>query len=164
MGGDCRGILCNDGKPVALTEDQSPEGIGVEVSSDGYLHGRIAVSRAFGDWCWERGEKCMGIICQPEFTQAEVTEETEFLLLACDGIFEKMDSNESVRIVRRRLRATGDAKAAAEALVQDAIVRTGSDNLSAVVVLFKRPAAVGGEGRTAPRLFGRKLADLAEAS
>jgi len=172
--GDCRGILCNDGKPVALTEDHSPEvnqkererleGIGVEVSSDGYLHGRIAVSRAFGDWCWERGEKCMGIICQPEFTQAEVTEETEFLLLACDGIFEKMDSNSAVRIVRRRLRATGDAKAAAEALVQDAFVRTGSDNLSAVVVLFKRPAAVGGEGRTAPRLFGRKLADLAEAS
>merc|ERR1740121_2060947 len=171
--GDCRAIMCSAGEMITLTVDHRPEGndeererlqnLGVEVSSDGYLHGRIGVSRAFGDWAWERGEKCRGILCCPEIFEAQVAPDTEFLLLACDGIFEKMSTREAGQIVRRRLRATnGDAKAGAEALVKNALDRNGSDNLSAVVVVFRAPAAVD-SGRTAPRLFGRAAAASAPA-
>merc|ERR1712196_518268 len=53
----------------ALTLDHSAEtneaerdwlkALGVEVGSDGYLHG---VSRAFGDWAWDAEEKCHDLL------------------------------------------------------------------------------------------------------
>lgn len=161
--GDCRAVTCTAGDIVALTVDHRPEvnegerdrlkDLGVEVSTDGYLHGRIGVSRAFGDWAWDAEEKCRGLLCKPEVTSAEVNADTEFLLLACDGVFEKMTTKEAGQIVRRKLRTSGDAKAAAEAIVQHAVKRNGSDNVSAMVVLFKKPPV--DTERAAPRLFGR---------
>merc|ERR1711933_102772 len=162
--GDCRAIMCTAGEMTTLTVDHRPEGndeererlqnLGIEVSSDGYVHGRIGVSRAFGDWAWDAEEKCKGLLCQPDVSVAEITSDTEFLLLACDGVFEKMTNREAGQIVRRRLRAIGDPKEAAEYLIKNASKRNGSDNLSAVIVLFKRPADAAVE-RTAPRLFAR---------
>eukprot|EP00931_Biecheleriopsis_adriatica_P061312 TRINITY_DN36865_c0_g1_i1.p1 TRINITY_DN36865_c0_g1~~TRINITY_DN36865_c0_g1_i1.p1 ORF type:complete len:1123 (-),score=232.61 TRINITY_DN36865_c0_g1_i1:29-3364(-) len=160
--GDCRAILCEKGEFNCLTLDHRTDAnpaeserlqkLGVEVTSDGYLHGRLAVSRAWGDWNFSREEKCIGLLCQPELSVAEVNDSTEFLLLACDGIFEKMTSKEAGQIVRRRLRATGDPKAAAENLILHASKRDVSDNLSVMVVLFKAPEVE--TGRAAPRLFG----------
>lgn len=160
--GDCRAVLCRGGEMVPLTVDHSPleneeerkrlQALSVEVSCDGYLHGRIGVSRAFGDWAWHAEEKCKGLICNPDVSQAEAADDAEFLLLACDGIFEKMSTKEAGQIVRRRLRATGDAKAAAEALVKNAVKRNGTDNLSAVIVIFNLPAS-NDSSRVAPRLF-----------
>jgi len=164
--------MCSAGEMLTLTVDHRPEGndeererlqnLGIEVSSDGYVHGRIGVSRAFGDWAWDAGEKCKGLLCQPDVSAFEITSDAEFLLLACDGVFEKMTNREAGQIVRRRLRTTGDPKDAAEALVKNASKRNGSDNLSAVIVLFQRPVDVAVE-RTAPRLFARP-AELAESS
>jgi len=159
--GDCRAIMCRKGEFVQLTVDHRADEanaeerarlaeLGVEVSCDGYLHGRIGVSRAFGDWVWSCKEKCRGLICHPDVTTAEVTEDTEFLLLACDGIFEKMTSKEAGQIVRRRLRTTGSAKAAAESLVTHCTKRDVSDNLSVLVVIFNLPPVE--PERTAPRL------------
>jgi len=173
--GDCRALLCEDGVMRDLTKDHraGEDGdaaererlgaMGVEVSNDGYLHGRISVSRAFGDWAWTAGEKCRGLISQPDVSEFPLTADAEFLAMGSDGIFEKMTTKEAGQIVRRKLRATGDAKLAAEDLVQSALKRNGSDNLSAVVVLFKRPPNPNGD-RAAPKLMLRKrvkLEDLA---
>lgn len=169
--GDCRAVLCRDGNMLQLTVDHHPaeneveverlRTLGVEVSNDGYLHGRIGVSRAFGDWAWHANEKCIGLSCEPELYEAEITQDTEFLLLACDGIFENMSSAEAGKTVRRKLRATRDAKASAEALVKTAVKMNGTDNLSAVVVLFNPPPSNDGE-RVAPRLLFKKKAPAPE--
>merc|ERR1719414_297981 len=150
--GDCRAVLCNNGEIAPLTLDHRTEvneaervrlgKLGVEGSSDGYLHGRLGVSRAFGDWAWDAEEKCRGLVCEPEIFRAEVVDDTEFLLLACDGIFEEITSKEAGQIVRRRLRAGYDSKAAAETLVKHAVKRKSPDNVSVIVVLFKRPPKV----------------------
>merc|ERR1719350_152033 len=76
--GDCVGIVSNDGDVSQRTEEHKPEGqnaealrlqaMGAEVSGDGYLHGRLAVSRAFGDYCWYQRAKCYGVICEPDAT------------------------------------------------------------------------------------------------
>lgn len=167
--GDCRALLCKAGECVSLTQDhraevndderQRLEDLGVEVSADGYLHGRIAVSRAFGDWAWDAQEKCLGIICQPDVTETEVTDDTEFLLMASDGIFEKMPPKEAVLTVRRRLRTTRSPREAAETLIKNGIARKGSDNLSVMVVAFNIPPPVSsGSERSAPRLFAKRTA------
>lgn len=158
--GDCRALLCNDGKLQELTVDHRPdvggevarlEELGVSVSNDGYMHGRLAVSRALGGLVSERDAKCRGLICTPDVSTVEVTSDTEFLLLACDGIFERMTNLEAMQTVRRKLRLSPDPKQAAEALVKYASKTGSADNLSAIVVLFKQPAVE--PGRTAPRLF-----------
>merc|ERR1740121_272240 len=173
--GDCRAIMCSAGEMITLTVDHRPEGndeererlqnLGIEVSSDGYVHGRIGVSRAFGDWAWDAEEKCKGLLCMPDIQTAEVTDDSEFLLLGCDGIFEKMTTREAGLTVRRKLRASGDSMDAAKALVDYACKLNGSDNLSALVVLFKQPPDPNA-GRTAPRRTfggGFKLSGLDDA-
>eukprot|EP00747_Dinoflagellata_sp_TGD_P090528 gnl/TRDRNA2_/TRDRNA2_164730_c4_seq10.p1 gnl/TRDRNA2_/TRDRNA2_164730_c4~~gnl/TRDRNA2_/TRDRNA2_164730_c4_seq10.p1 ORF type:complete len:777 (+),score=146.72 gnl/TRDRNA2_/TRDRNA2_164730_c4_seq10:221-2332(+) len=171
--GDCRAVLCCDGEMKPLTVDHHPhdneiererlQKLGVSWSCDGYLHGRIAVSRAFGDWAIYAEEKCKGLTCLPDVSEVEITADAEFLLIGCDGIFEKMSSKEAGQIVRRSLRSQGDPKAASESLVKNALKSNGSDNLSAVVVMFKRPPGgpVGDASR--PRLFGRRPAATLEA-
>merc|ERR1719498_846427 len=129
--------LTIDHSPNMEEEKERLEKLGVEVSSDGYLHGRICVSRAFGDWAWDAQDKCRGVICEPEVQKVPLTDNSEFLLLACDGIFEKLSSKEAAQVVRRELRATGSPQAASEAVVKEAHCRGSQDNLSAVVVLFK---------------------------
>lgn len=179
--GDCRAVLFAGNTNIDLTQDhrvdegghegerQRLNDLGVDVSNDGYLHGRIAVSRALGDWAWFAQEKCQGLISEPDVSEVALPDDAEFLLLGCDGIFEKMSSKEAAQIVRRSLRSTRDAKAAADALVKNAKKGKSSDNLSAVVVVFKLPEPIGGGSeRSAPRrLFGAgrvTLAALAEAA
>lgn len=163
--GDVRAILCNGGEMEQLTQDHSPntkderarlEELGVSVSSDGYIHSRINVSRSFGDWARDVQEKCPGVICEPEVRRVPLASNSEFLLLACDGIFEKLSSKEAGQVVRRRLRATGCVQAASEALVKEAHCLGSQDNLTAVVVLFKLPPQVSDTERSAPRLFSRR--------
>lgn len=161
--GDCRAIMCRNGDIVQLTKDhriagndgerKRLEALGVEISADGYINGRLSVTRAFGNFTLAPAEgKRPGILSYPDVIAVEVTGDTEFLVLACDGLFDQMSSREVGQIVRRRLRATGDAKEAAEALVKHSLKVGGTDNLSVIVVLF-RPPCPDSEVRTAPRLF-----------
>lgn len=167
--GDCRACLCvsHDDEP-AKCEDLTSEHTALEdknadehrrvieagawVSSDGYLNGKLAVSRSFGDWDWECSEKCLGLICQPDVVIREIDADTEFLLLASDGIFEKMSPLAAIRTVRRHLRKPGncDPSNAAEVLINEAKQLNSTDNLSAIVVLFKAPKP---EERRAANLF-----------
>eukprot|EP00440_Ansanella_granifera_P022569 gb/GFBE01024515.1/.p1 GENE.gb/GFBE01024515.1/~~gb/GFBE01024515.1/.p1 ORF type:complete len:362 (+),score=60.62 gb/GFBE01024515.1/:1-1086(+) len=161
--GDCRALLNSPSGFEELTQDHRPDArvnpaemaridaLGIEVSADHYLGGHIGVSRAFGDMCWERGTKFPGLLATPDVSRHELDDHTEFLLLACDGIFEKMKSQEAVQIVRRCLRETKDAQAAAQRLVEFAEKLNSEDNLSALVVLFKLPQPTD-KCRTAPRL------------
>lgn len=149
--GDCRAILRTHTGTIQLTQDHRPlndvnlgekarlEDLGISVSSDGYIHGQIGVSRSLGDMRLETGLKCPGLLACPEVSQHQLEIGTEFLLLVCDGILEKMEPEEACNIVRRALRDTKDPATAAQKLVEDADLRQSPDNLSAVVVLFKMP-------------------------
>lgn len=125
--------------------------LGVGWSADGYVHGRIGVSRAFGDWDLVNDCKCPGLSAVPEICQKELPQDAEFLLIGCDGIFENMNNLQAIQTVRKTLRTTGgDAQASSQALIEDALKLKGADNLSAVVVVFKPPVEIA---RTAPRRF-----------
>jgi serine/threonine protein phosphatase PrpC len=170
--GDCRACLClgegdSPATCIELTCDHqaNPEKNaaehrrvieeGASVWSDGYIDGRIAVSRSVGDWDWETSKKCRGLISRPDVFQHEIDGNTEFLLLASDGIFDRLTSDQAVRFVRRKLRTKQkcDPKDAAEALVGFAKKSGSSDNLSAIVVLFKELEPINESVRSAPYLF-----------
>ncbi|CAN6163576.1 unnamed protein product [Urochloa humidicola] len=157
--GDCRAVLCRRGKAIEMSRDHKPscnlekmriEALGGYVD-DGYLNGQLNVARAIGDWHMEGMKVCGGLgplSAEPEVMTTDLTEEDEFLIMGCDGIWDVFRSQNAVDFARRKLQEHNDPAACCKELVDEAIKRNSGDNLSVVVVCFNsRPPPV----LTAPR-------------
>ena len=146
--GDCRAVLCRRdaagrGAAVEMSQDHRPsylpEQRRVEKSGgvivDGYLNGDLSVTRALGDWEFKLP---LGIasplIAEPDVQLAKLTEDDEFLIIGCDGIWDVMSSQAAVSLVRRGLRRHGDPQQCARELVKEALDLNTSDNVTVIVV------------------------------
>ncbi|CAF1843051.1 unnamed protein product [Brassica napus] len=145
--GDCRAVLCRKGRAIEMSHDHRPinllERRRVEESGgvfeDGYLNGELSVTRALGDWDMKRtphGSSKSPLISEPEIKQTALTEEDEFLVMGCDGIWDVLTSQEAVSIVKRGLNRHDDPARCARELVMEALRLNSFDNLTAVVVSF----------------------------
>uniref|UniRef100_A0A1J3IP99 protein-serine/threonine phosphatase n=1 Tax=Noccaea caerulescens TaxID=107243 RepID=A0A1J3IP99_NOCCA len=143
--GDCRAVLCRNGEAIDMSQDHRPiylpERRRVEACGgfidDGYLNGVLSVTRALGDWDMKlpRGSQSP-LIAEPEIKQISLTEEDEFLIIGCDGIWDVLTSQEAVSIVRRGLRRHDDPVRCARELAMEALRLNTFDNLTVVVVSF----------------------------
>lgn len=97
----------------------------------------IAMTRALGDKVLNN----YGIIPLPQIIECELHKNNEFLILASDGIWDVISSEEAIEIVKDQLIGqsvdNSRCSAAAGALMQEAIKRGSRDNLTAVVVALK---------------------------
>ncbi|XP_074577029.1 putative protein phosphatase 2C 57 isoform X1 [Curcuma longa] len=146
--GDCRAVLCRRGKAIELSHDHKPdcsserkriESLGGHVY-DGYLNGQLNVARAIGDWHMDGMKDPDGVgplIADPEVTRMRITEDDEFLILACDGIWDVFLSENAVNFARRKLQEHNDPATCCKELVDEALKRKSSDNLSVVLVCFQ---------------------------
>lgn len=148
--GDCRAVLCQKGLAISMSQDHRPtnslerrrvEQLGAYVE-DGYLNGVLSVTRALGDW----DIKSQGndgapspLISNPEFTQLVLTEDDEFFILGCDGIWDVMSSQRAVNIVRRGLKKHDNPEQCAKDLVKESLWLGAHDNLTVVVVCLLAP-------------------------
>ncbi|KAI8522527.1 hypothetical protein RHMOL_Rhmol13G0003700 [Rhododendron molle] len=143
--GDCRAVLCRKGKAIDMSQDHRPnyaserrrvEELGGYID-DGYLNGVLSVTRALGDWDMKlpRGS-ASPLIADPEFRQVDLTEDDEFLIMGCDGIWDVMSSQQAVSLVRRGLRRHDDPEQCAKDLVMEALRLNTFDNLTVIVVCF----------------------------
>ncbi|XP_026194464.1 probable protein phosphatase 2C 56 [Cyclospora cayetanensis] len=147
--GDSRCIISRAGRAVPLTEDHHlrtnrkeqarVRAAGGSYDDEGYLNGVLAVSRAFGGFSKQTGEKLMGLSSEPDVNVHHIRKEDEFLLLACDGIFDVLTSQECVSLVRSKLRAGDSPFTASQQLAELAMQRYSLDNLSVVVVVLQSP-------------------------
>ncbi|XP_038710208.1 probable protein phosphatase 2C 22 isoform X2 [Tripterygium wilfordii] len=145
--GDCRAVLCRRGKAVEMSRDHKPicskERKRIEASggsvSDGYLNGQLNVARALGDWHMEgmKGADGGPLSAEPEVMTKELTEEDEFMIIGCDGIWDVFRSQNAVDFARRRLQEHNDPVMCSKDLVEEALKRKSCDNLSVVVVCFQ---------------------------
>jgi len=156
--GDSRALLCRDGKAVQLSLDHKPdrddEAARIE-SAGGFVSfrrvlGRLAVSRAFGD-----EELKPLVIADPEIRVEQLTPQDEFLFMACDGLFDVFSSQEAVEFMHSRLAAMPsneqDPQRAVQDIVHEAIhERRSRDNVTAVLVTFKRAVLASGRARGSP--------------
>uniref|UniRef100_A0A0D6QTW9 protein-serine/threonine phosphatase n=1 Tax=Araucaria cunninghamii TaxID=56994 RepID=A0A0D6QTW9_ARACU len=144
--GDCRAVLCRRGRAVEMSRDHKPisfserkriEDLGGFVTHDGYLNGDLSVSRALGDWDTKRPKGSLGpLSAEPEFRKALLSEEDEFLIIGCDGIWDVMESEFAVSIVRRELMLHNNPEQCSKELVLEASRHGSLDNLTVVVVCF----------------------------
>ncbi|KAH3734017.1 hypothetical protein DPMN_040456 [Dreissena polymorpha] len=115
--GDSRCVLCRAGKAVDLSFDHKPEderersrieAAGGKVTNDGRVNGGLNLSRALGDHWYKRNEskpaRDQMISALPDVETATLGPEDEFLIIACDGIWNSMSSQECVEFVRERLK------------------------------------------------------------
>lgn len=143
--GDCRAVLCRRGEAIDMSQDHKPihpseqrrvEELGAFVE-DGYLNGVLSVTRALGDWDMKFSQGSPSpLISEPEFRQALLTEDDEFLIISCDGIWDVMSSQHAVNVVRRGLRRHDDPEQSARDLVKEALRLNTSDNLTVIIVCF----------------------------
>ncbi|CAN6190493.1 unnamed protein product [Urochloa humidicola] len=150
--GDCRAVLSRcgtaiemsmDHRPCSLTEKLRIESLGGYVD-DGYLNGLLGVTRALGDWHLEGmkevGEPGGPLSAEPELKMITLTKDDEFLIIGSDGIWDVFSNQNSVDFARRRLQEHNDVKLCCKEIVEEAIRRGATDNLTAVLVSFHREA------------------------
>ncbi|KAG9442559.1 hypothetical protein H6P81_018413 [Aristolochia fimbriata] len=143
--GDCRAVLGKRGRAVELSKDHKPnsssEKMRIEklggVVYDGYLNGQLSVARALGDWHMKgpKGSACP-LSAEPELQETILTEEDEFLVLGCDGLWDVMSSQCAVTIVRKELMLHNDPERCSRVLVREALKRNTCDNLTVIVICF----------------------------
>ncbi|KAL1807462.1 hypothetical protein DCAR_0726822 [Daucus carota subsp. sativus] len=147
--GDSRAVLCRKGVAVPMSQDHRPSYISElkrikELGGyieDGYLNGELAVTRALGDWYMKSPSGCPApLTAEPDVQRTLLTKDDEFLIIACDGIWDVMSNEEAVRLVRGQLRQHDDPQKCAKALVGQALRLDTSDNLTAIIVCFSSPA------------------------
>ncbi|XP_059631010.1 probable protein phosphatase 2C 2 [Cornus florida] len=139
--GDCRVVLSKKGIANALTSDHRPsredERFRIE-NSGGYVHcrngvwrvnGSLAVSRAVGDLHLKEW-----IISEPEIKKLPLTSDSEFLIIASDGLWDKVNDQEAVDVV---LRETDSLKSCRK-LVDLSSSRGNIDDITVMVINLQK--------------------------
>lgn len=131
--GDSRIVLCRDGRATRLSYDHK--------SSDEYeqrrivknggillkgrVNGVLAVSRSLGD-CYMKSL----VIGAPYTTATELGAKDEFMIIACDGLWDVCTDQEAVDLIRHE----SDMKKASAILCNYALDQMTTDNITVMVV------------------------------
>ncbi|XP_039499179.1 probable protein phosphatase CG10417 [Drosophila santomea] len=155
--GDSRCVISRNGLAIEMSIDHKPEDdeeasriikAGGRVTLDGRVNGGLNLSRALGDHAYKTNgslpaEEQM-ISALPDVKKLIITPEDEFMILACDGIWNYMSSEEVVEFVRCRLKDNKKLSTICEELFDNCLAPntmgdgTGCDNMTAVIVQFKK--------------------------
>jgi len=157
--GDSRCVVCREGKAVDMSADHKPEdepelkritAAGGKVTPDGRVNGGLNLSRAIGDHAYKQNKtlplKDQMISSQPDLKVLDLNPaQDSWMILACDGIWNSMSSQEVVDFVNQRIEETPEDKLSniCEQLFDHCLSPdttgdgTGCDNMTAVIVKFK---------------------------
>ncbi|RLN02464.1 hypothetical protein BBJ28_00016892 [Nothophytophthora sp. Chile5] len=185
--GDSRSVLAKDGRTVEMSFDHKPinmeerkriQNAGGLVRSN-RVNGDLAVSRALGDFSYKartdllpeeqqvRGILfhllCLAVSAKPDIEIQQIDGTEEFLVIACDGIWDVMTNDDLCGYVRQLMNNGESNLVLIAEEILDHCLRAGSrDNMSVVIVKF--PAAKIGEGGGVAKVREeRKRQDDAEA-
>lgn len=148
--GDSRGILGRKTEEVFYTVDHKPylsrerERI---VRAGGTVmiqrvNGSLAVSRALGDFEYKKvpGLHPTEQLVSPEpdvYVIKRNPEEDQFLVVACDGIYDVIKNEELCVLLRSRLQATEDLRDATNQVLDYCLNRGSRDNMTMIAVVLE---------------------------
>ncbi|XP_041468468.1 protein phosphatase 1B-like isoform X2 [Lytechinus variegatus] len=178
--GDSRSVLSRKGqdKPAFSTEDHKPgkpnelkriEKAGGSVMIE-RVNGSLAVSRALGDYDYKNNPKIPPteqlVSAEPEVTVIERTDEEEFIVLACDGIWDVMSNEELCQFIRSRLAITDHLAEICNQVIETCLQKGSRDNMSIVIVTFQNAPEVSQDALTKEReldaLLEEKIKEVKE--
>lgn len=172
----CGGGFVGKRKAIALCIDQNTEseseqervvsdgGFIVSDGEDFRVGGILCVTRALGDYDVDRREKLRGISATPVVTTRALDDDDEFMLLACDGLWDVFSAQSAVDFARRLLVQEHAPAVVCEGLVAEALKRGSTDNVSVLLVrLGSKPIAAGtgrvGSGPRAAAMGSQRAVD-----
>ncbi|AQL07408.1 probable protein phosphatase 2C 32 [Zea mays] len=145
--GDCRAVLSRAGKADVLTSDHRASredekerienlgGFVVNYHGTWRVQGSLAVSRGIGD-----GHLKQWVVANPDTRTLLVDHQCEFLILASDGLWDKIDNQEAVDLARP-LCINNDKTsrlAACRMLTETSISRGSTDDISVMIVQLQK--------------------------
>lgn len=164
--GDCRAILSRKGLAIPLNKDHKPSwpdekkridevnkkyGTNEEIKFlDGDIRiGDLSVSRSFGDL-----DNAPFISWIPDVFHYQLTGDDEYIILACDGVWEVLKNEEAVNFVRDHMddnhielyeitdqyptNETFNQKNIARCLAEYCLAKLSNDNISILIVFLKK--------------------------
>lgn len=152
--GDSRCVLCRNGTALEMSKDHAPhleterkriERAGGIITEDGRINGKLNLSRAIGDHRFKSRKfplKDQIVTSWSDIRETFVYEGIDnFLVLACDGIWDAMTSQEVVDFIRPLLAqglplAEICSRLCKTCLAKDPEVDPGTDNMSVIIVNF----------------------------
>ena len=136
--GDSRAVLSRNGRVAFATQDHKPtnptekeriQNAGGSVMIQ-RVNGALAVSRALGDFEYKSSDskgQCDQLVSpEPDVTAEDRSDGDEFIVLACDGIWDVMTNEEVCDFVRDRLRITADLVSIANLIVDTCLYKVRS--------------------------------------
>jgi len=165
--GDSRAVLSRGGKAVPLSEDHKPnlpieserihkaggcvvrQQVGSTVQFR--VNGNLNLSRSIGDLQYKKNSELSAgeqMICStPDVQTFKREADDEFLLLACDGVWDVLSNQDAVDFVHKRLKQYLQTRRPLSGIMEDmldycispdlaATNGLGGDNMTAVLVLF----------------------------
>lgn len=131
--GDSRIVLFRGGQSIRLTYDhkasdplemQRVEKAGGLIMKS-RVNGMLAVTRSLGDKFFDSL-----VVGNPFTTSVEITPEDEFLIIACDGVWDVIDDQEACEMIKD----ISNPNEAARTLVRNALERGTTDNVTVMIV------------------------------
>ncbi|CAI4230486.1 unnamed protein product [Auanema sp. JU1783] len=151
--GDSRAVLCRAGKAIDLSVDHKPEdkierdrieNAGGIVNEEGRVNGGLNLSRAFGDHSYKKNDSLplqeQMISALPDVHIENRDVQDEFIVVACDGIWNSLKSQEVVDIVRLGFKEGKSCEQLSgelcDACLADSTAGdgTGCDNMTVIVI------------------------------
>ncbi|KAG5293484.1 phosphatase 2C Ptc3 [Histoplasma capsulatum G186AR] len=150
--GDSRSVLGVKGRAKPLSFDHKPqnEGEKARISAAGgfvdygRVNGNLALSRALGDFEFKKSADLTPeqqiVTAYPDVTTHEIAEDDEFLVIACDGIWDCQTSQEVIEFVRRGIAAKQELHRICENMMDNCLASTtegggvGCDNMTMIIV------------------------------
>jgi hypothetical protein len=129
-----------DHKPINPAEKERIQNAGGSVMIQ-RVNGSLAVSRALGDYEYKNVEgkgPCEQLVSPEPEISVEPKDEAhdEFMVLACDGVWDVMSNEDLVEFIRSRLRITNDLASICNQVIDTCLYKGSRDNMSMVLVTF----------------------------
>ncbi|KEF61253.1 protein phosphatase [Exophiala aquamarina CBS 119918] len=150
--GDSRSVLGVKGRAKPLSFDHKPqnEGEKARISAAGgfvdfgRVNGNLALSRAIGDFEFKKSADLSPeqqiVTAFPDVITHEVSSDDEFLVIACDGIWDCQSSQAVIEFVRRGIAAKQELQRICENMMDNCLASNsetggvGCDNMTMIVI------------------------------
>nr|XP_054508918.1 protein phosphatase 1G isoform X4 [Agelaius phoeniceus] len=184
--GDSRCVVSEGGKAVDMSYDHKPEdevelarikNAGGKVTMDGRVNGGLNLSRAIGDHFYKRNKNLppeeQMISALPDIKVLTINDDHDFMVIACDGIWNVMSSQEVVDFIQSKITQKDEngvlrpLSSIVEELLDQCLAPdtsgdgTGCDNMTCIIISFK-PRNTHPPAESGKRKLGEAVAPAEE--
>ena len=157
--GDSRVVMCKKGVAEAQSEDHKPEMESEKTRiykadgwiSEGRVKGNLNLTRGFGDLEYKQNKNLKPeeqmITANPDIKVVDFTNDIDFVIIGCDGIWDCLKNQEACDFVSKRLKDNPNIQISkiVEEMLDTIVAKdlynetgVGCDNMTCVVIVFKK--------------------------